>query len=215
MNSYRWVQALVLLLVCSVSSCYVRPKQSPLAGAYYRSPQGRLADVRRVALVAVDNQSGYADIADDVSESLYISLQRKQRFGISTVAQEDPLWRGLLLEPDGSYGPEELTRMRDALNCDAVLSGSITEYRPFPHLAMGLRLSLVDLDDGHLIWAIEHVWHADDLADNMRVASYLKTMPGKKTLEAEILRMSPTEFISFIAYEVAETISDPERQANR
>jgi hypothetical protein len=208
MKNDRYAQIFVLLVLCFGCGCYVKPKQSPLAGAYYRSPDTQLADVSRVALVALDSKSEYADISDDVSESLYIALQRKQRFGITTVAQSDPLWRGLLLEPDGSYVPEELVRMRQALRCDAVLSGMVTEYKPFPHLTLGLRLSLVDLNDGHLIWGIEHVWDTEDVNSDLRISYYLKTMPGKKSLEAEILRMSPSEFINFVAFEVSETISD-------
>ncbi len=208
MTCYRAYPVMILLTVVAGSGCYVRPQQSPLAGAYFRSTEIRLEDVSRVALVAVDDHSDYTEVAETMSESLYVSLQRKQHFGITRVDRQDPLWRGLLLEPDGTYAPAELVRMRQALRCDAVLSGTVTEYKPFPHLMLGLRLSMVDLDDGRLIWAIEHVWHAEDLADEMRIAHYLKTMPGKKALESEILRMSPAEFINFVAFEVAGTISD-------
>lgn len=208
MTRYRLYPVWFLLVVVAGSGCYVRPQQSPLAGAYFRSTDIHVEDVSRVALVAVDDHSDYTEIAETMSESLYVSLQRKQHFGITRVDRKDPLWRGLLLEPDGSYAPEELVRMRQALHCDAVLSGTVTEYKPFPHLMLGLRLSMVDLNDGRLIWAIEHVWDAEDLTDEMRISYYLKAMPGKKALESEILRMSPTEFINFVAFEVAETISD-------
>jgi len=208
MKVNRYSQMFVLLIFYLGCGCYVQPKESPLAGAYYRSPVTQVADVSRVALVALDNRSDYADISGDVSESLYIALQRKQHFGITRVAQTDPLWRGLLLEPDGSYVPEELVRMRQTLRCDAVLSGKVTEYKPFPHLTLGLRLSLVDLNDGHLIWAIEHVWDSEDVNSDLRISYYLKSMPGTKSLEAEILRMSSSEFVNFVTFEVAETLSD-------
>lgn len=198
-----------VLIGCIGSGCSVKTKQSPLAGAFFRNPEKPMAAIGRVALVTLDNRSPYPDISAQVTENLYIALQRKQHFGITTVAQDDPLWKGLQMAPDGTYVLDELVRMHDTLKCDAILSGVVTEYKPYPHLILGLRLSLVDLEDGVLIWGIEHVWSAADLDSSLRTASYLGTMPGKKSAQSEVLRMSPAEFAGFVAFEIAETLSDP------
>lgn len=202
----------LLLTVLTGTGCYVRPKESPLAGATFLDTSRPLNELGRVALVELENESSYPEISTDVSKSLYVAVQRKQHFGITRINQGDPQWRGLLLEPDGSYAMEELARMRRSLRCDGVLSGTVTEYRPYPHLTLGLRLNLVDLRDGTLIWGIEHVWHAADLDSAVRLSGYLKKTPGKKTLQSEVLRMSPAEFIDFVSYEVAETLSAETRK---
>ncbi|MFC1763405.1 hypothetical protein ACFL6U_15170 [Planctomycetota bacterium] len=197
---------LIALTLGCLSGCYVRPKQSPLTGSFYLNNDKELATIGRVVLVELDNHSEYPEISAEVSEILYAALQKTQLFGITTVDQSDPLWRGLQLELDTTYSVEEMIKIRKTLKSDAVLSGTVTEYRPYPYLKLGLRLRMVDLADGELIWGIEHLWDATDLKSKTRVSHYRKEYLGSVSSESELLEMSHKEFMKFAAFEIGNTL---------
>ena len=99
--------------------------------------------------------------------------------------------------------------MRKVLGCNAVLIGTVTKYQPYPHMTMGLRLMIVDLTDGRLLWAIEQVWDCADKTTESRIRRYLryqKRSGQTSALQEQLVSVSPTGFIKFVCYEVAATL---------
>jgi hypothetical protein len=75
-------------------------------------------------------------------------------------------------------------------------------------MAIGLRLKLLDLRDGELIWAIEQIWDIADKKTESRIKRYFKSQKSTDftPMYRQLLDVSPLEFIRFISYEVAETL---------
>jgi hypothetical protein len=98
--------------------------------------------------------------------------------------------------------------MRKALNCNAVIVGSVTTYQPYPQMIIGLRLKLVDLTDGQLLWAIEQIWDTTDKTMEKRVKDYYQDQihSGFGPLREQLVLVSSLNFIKFVAYEVAQTM---------
>ena len=160
------VKIIFLLLPVLLSSC-AAPK--PTANYYYLNPNRDLSAIGRTALVEFANDSAYPQISGDISQALFKALQKKQVFGLTFIRQNDLAWRKLQLDMSSAYTLEQLSAMRKTLNCDAVLIGTVTEYEPYPHLTIGLRLKLMDLADGQLLWALEQIWDATDKTTQDRV----------------------------------------------
>ena len=199
---------ILLLLAVLLSGCRTQSVPSaPEANYYYRNPDKRFTTFGRVAIVELHNDSSYPQISNDISESLYQALQKRQVFGLTLIRQNDPAWRSLQLQQDSTYSFEQLLAIRDALKCDGVLIGTVTEYKPYPHMAVGLRLKLLDLRDGQLVWALEQVWDSADKTTEKRIKNYFKTekRAGFAPLHDKLAAVSPLEFIKFVNYEVART----------
>ena len=177
--------------------------------------------VGRVAIVELGNNSNYPQIPADVTEALFTALQKKQLFGLTIVHQNDPAWRSLQLDLDSpppaqnntfgvpsTYTLEQLSAIHKTLKCDAVLIGTVTEYHPYPRMAVGLRMKLVDLRDGQLLWALEQVWDSADKTIERRIEKYFQSQmrSGFAPLREGLVVISPLKFIKFVAYEVAETL---------
>lgn len=179
-----------------------------MQGACYLNPKKDASHLGRVALVEFENRSPFPDVSKDVAETLYVALQKKQRFGITAVAQADPAWRSMQIGSGGPITSEQCMSMRQVLQCDAVLTGIVTEYRPFPHLMIGLRLRLVDLTDGQLVWAVEQVWDSGDRATEARIKKYLKaqTRSPRGSMADQLMVISSLNFMKFVAYEVSQTL---------
>ncbi len=208
---------ILLLLPFILSACQFQRITPPVPEFYYLNPDKDLSSVGRTALVELDNNSGYPQISEDVTEALFQSLQKRQHFSLTVVHRNDPAWRSLQMESSSrtqsikvppTYSLDQLIAMRKTLKCDAVLIGTITQFKPYPHMAVGLRLKLVDLRDGRLLWALEQVWDSSDKATEYRIKSYFQYQmrSGYAPLREQLVAVSPLEFIKFVAYEVAATL---------
>jgi hypothetical protein len=188
---------------CETPQDAIRPQDY-----YYLNPQKKLTAIGRVVIVELDNDSGYPQISADVTDTLFQALQKKQIFGLTVVRRLDPSWRSLQLEGDSTYDLSQIRTIREALKCDGLLLGTITEFRPYPHMAIGLRLKLLDLRDGQLVWALEEVWDSTDKSTEKRIKNYFKSQKGSgfSPLHEQLATVSPIEFVKFVGYEVAETL---------
>ena len=181
---------------------------APAADYYYINPNKSLSTIGRVAIVELDNNSSYPTISADVIQKLYQAVQKKQIFGLTVVRQSDSLWRSLQLDLNSQYTLDQTLAIHETLKCDAILLGTITEFKPYPHMIIGLRLKLLDLRDGQLLWAIEQVWDSADKTTEYRIKDYFRAQKssGYAPLEEKLASVSSLEFIKFVSYEVAETL---------
>jgi len=207
------VKTILLLLPVFLSGCGFNAAYKPVANYYYLNPNKDLSTIGRTTLVELGNDSAFPQISGDVTEALYQALQKKQVFGLTVVRQSDPAWRKLQLDLNSAYTLEQLSAMRKTLNCDAVLIGTVTGFEPFPHLTIGLRLKLIDMADGQLLWALEQIWDTTDKTTQKRVRNYYKhsILPDFETLEEKLGTVSSLRFLKFVAYETSETLQ-PKRE---
>lgn len=197
------VVAAVLLAGCSSDGVFVSK-----ANYYFKNPNVDLSTIGRVAVVELNNDTTYPQASSDITEALFQALQKKQVFGLTIVRQNNPAWRSLQLEADSTYTLEQTSSIRETLKCDGILLGSITEYRPFPHMAIGLRLKIMDLRNGQLLWALEQIWDITDKQTERRVRKYYRSEKSEDfSLSSEhLVSVSPLEFTRFVCSEVAETL---------
>lgn len=203
------LHATILLALAFVCGCHVIYKPAGHEPDYYYvNPQKDLPAVGKAVLIELDNDSTYPHISADVTDALFQALQKKQVFSLATVNQTDPDWRSLQIDADSPYSLEQLGEMRKTLNCNAVLTGTITTYQPYPHLNIGLRLKLIDLADGQLLWAFEQIWDTTDKTTEKRIKDYFQAQIRSEItpLHERLVVVSSLKFVKFVAYEVAKTM---------
>lgn len=208
MNYLKRVAPLVVLLAGLLAGCQRDTGCTGRTDGFYLNPDRDLSTIGRGAVVELDNDSSYPEISADVTEALFLALQKKQVFGLAVVHRQDPAWRSLQLDLDSAYTLEQLSAIRRTLKCDAILVGTITEYRPYPHLTLGLRMKLIDVSSGELLWALEQVWDASDKATEGRIKKYFdrQMRSDSAALREQLVTVSSLKFVGFVAYEVAETL---------
>ena len=159
-------------------------------------------------LVELENLSSHPQISSDISETLYEELRKKNLFGLDKITGDDPLAQGLLVQADRSLSYEELDMLRKSLKADAILIGSVTQYYPYPRLTIGLRLKMIDLRDGSLIWAVEQLWDSTDKKVEKRIEDYFKQQvrSGYEPLNYRMVLVSPRMFLKFVAFEAVDTL---------
>ena len=199
---------LLLLCPCALlllsSGCIRHAASTPAS----KEVSKNLAAIKSVCLVELENRTAYPPVSEDVTEQLYQALQKKQRFTLSLLKDSDPAWATLEVKPDQPYTLEQLLQARKLLGTDAILTGMITSYSPYPHMAMGLKLKLIDLRTGQSVWAIEQMWDSADKNTQERLKKYFeqKLRSDYSAIGEKVANMSSINFIRFITYEVIETM---------
>lgn len=198
---------IIMLMLIHICSCTMYRSPVPAADYYYLNPDVDFGQIGRVVLVQLQNNSVYPQISPDVTRALYEEIQKKQLFSLRVIPENDPDWRALELDVDSAIEPQQLFLAARTLQCNAILLGEITEYTPYPHMALALRLRMIKCDDGQLAWAFEQVWDTTDRKTEYRIKKYLahQTRSGSETLGEQLVTVSSIKFVKFIAHEVAMT----------
>ena len=225
MNKTNTLLINVLLFLFFTSGCgdlYYHYPDDATANYYYLNPSKNLSYVGRAALIELDNQSNYPEVSQQMTNALYQAMQKKQLFGITVFKQSDPAWQSLKLDIKSSYtidngvlknlsvySLEQLSVMRKTLRHDAILIGTITDFNYFPHMLIGLRLKLIDLNSGDLLWALEQIWDTADRDTEKRARKYFKHQVGTgfEPLRQELTTVSFISFTKFVSFEVAKTLT--------
>jgi hypothetical protein len=203
MNPVRiTIIAATLTFICG---CSLYRAPTPVGDYYYLNPDADMAMVGKVVLVQLRNNSVYPQISMDVTRALYEEIQKKQLFSLRVIPEDDPEWRSLNLDIDSLSQPTQLYLAAKTLRCDAIMVGDITEYTPYPHLLLGLRLKMIRCNDARLLWAFEQVWDTADKKTEYRIKKYLnkQTRTGTEVLGEQLVTVSSIKFVKFVAYEVA------------
>jgi len=206
MNKFTTTTLLTLLFL--LQGCNNGNSTMPNAIHYYLNPSKNLQQTGRVAIIELANQSEYPEISNDITNSLYRSLQKTQLFGLIIVSKENSIWGDLQMEANDKFTLKQISEIRKNLNCNAILSGTITQYAPYPHTTVALNLRLTDLRDGKLIWAMEQIFDTSDKITEARIKKYIKSQNNVKTntIDEKLITISPIKFIDFVTYEVAGTM---------
>jgi hypothetical protein len=213
-NVSRIAKSLLMLVVLAGCRDYKISQSEP---AYsYLNPYRNLISIGRVAIIELDNNSAFPKISVDTTEAIFLALQKKQIFGLTLVRQDNADWSSLRIKPDSVHSLEQLFTIRETLKCNALLVGTVTQYEPYPHMVIGLRIRLLDLSNGQLLWAVEQVWDSADLATKRRIRHYFQNqIPwSAESLQEQMTVISPLEFVRFVAYETAETLQTGEKNDN-
>lgn len=212
MSQMNNLKTVLLLLPVLLSGCGLYMSPEPPVEGYYLNPNKDLEAIGRTTLVELSNDSPYPKISADATEALFQSLQKRQLFGLTIVRQDNPAWRNLQVDLNTAYTLEQLSKMRNS-GANAVLIGTVTEFQPYPHMTIGLRLKLIDLTDGQLIWGLEQIWDTADKTTQSRIEDYCSDhdLLGVATLREKLGTVSSIKFVKFVAHETAETLQ-PKRQ---
>ena len=121
------------------------------------------ADVKRVAILPLACDAKRADLAagrEELQSVLVAELIKTKKFEVVEISPEEmerltgqPGWTGAEILP-----ADFLDALNKACGCDAVMFCELTEFRPYPPLAVGWRLKLVDVRNKETIWAGDEIF---------------------------------------------------------
>jgi len=184
---------------------------------YLRSDESVMR-LNRVVFITLQDPKGTDRIAEDMTGALVRAIQPRGLFHIDVMPATDAACQELPLFSRRAYSMKQLAQIQDALGCEAVMFGSVSQFQTYPRLQIGVFLRLIDLKRGQLVWAVDHIWDTTDKATEERIEHFFgrQMRSGYAPADHELALMSPKVFQKFVAYEVANTLpssADDEREA--
>lgn len=196
------------LLVSGCTYDLARPSQVNQNDYYYVRPGTYFGGIGKVALFEPLDETHSQDLSTAFMRIQAKELRKLHTFSVMPVYKSDAYWYNFENTVNGEYDTDVLDAIRKAYGVNAVIFGVITQYESFPKLNIGLRLRMLDLRTGKILWGVENVWDTNDLSTQKQMCEYYKANLKKsfEPLGAEILEVSPREFGKFVATEIASTI---------
>ena len=199
------------VLIALSLGCAGPEGETPKGVNYFLSSRQELTNLPRVVMIELAGDAGYPEVGPEMTQALARAVRRHNLFHVQTISQDGPACRDLPLSGKEPLTIEQMAAIRKALGCRAVLIGLVHDYRPPPHMRIGLYFRLLDLDDGKLIWAVDHVWDTTDQALEPRLRDFFfdEMRSGYQPVDWRLALISPRAFRKFVAYEAAQTFSAP------
>ncbi len=184
-----------------------KPPQKPDITCLLPNP-AQLRKLDRVVMAELEPIDTPVHYSRQVSIELYKSLQSRRLFHVDLLERSRPLWRDLPLRGGEGLTISEMSSIRKALNCDGIILGQVRNFRPYPHMQVGLFVRMIDLRSGRCLWAVDHVWETSDKDTEKRIQCYFdhRMRSGYEPMDWQVAMLSPKIFIRFVTYEVASTL---------
>lgn len=145
-------------LLAALAAFAVAACRTEREGSLYLHPNADLAAYRRVAVLPLANLATDRFAADRVREILAVELSALGLFEVVENGEVNRVMRTQNLGDVDVLGPDELRTIGQALDCQALMLGSVMEYRErrsgnlsIPEVSISLRL--IDVESGIAVWA--------------------------------------------------------------
>lgn len=142
------------LLALGVSACAT----SRIEPSVYMHPNADLSLYTRVAVLPLENLTTERFAADRVRELLVVELSSRSLFEVVESGEVNRVLRAKNLLGAAEIGPEVIQQLGAELKVQALLTGSVIEFREqrtgtlnTPDIALSLKL--LDVESGLVIWS--------------------------------------------------------------
>lgn len=222
--------------LCLISGCSTTTPLDPgVTGPFHRVANYYLTDhklpdgLKRVAMLPLTSSED--DLAarsgrESLQTIFYGELTKARLFEVALVSPDklEQLTGKVTWSSDDQLPADFLVRVRETTACDAILFSRLSNYRPYPPLAIGWHLLLVNAEDGRVIWKLDEVFDAGEprvwnsarryAVENERTQAEFTKLAGTKYGSAFSSRVtglewinSPRHFAKYAANAAIETLT--------
>ena len=170
-------------------------------------------DLKRVAVLPLACDQNRTDLLDGcavMAPILQAELIKTKKFEVVPATREvlrsrtgHSTWTGAEILPSTFFDS-----LRDAYGCDGVLFCQITVFRPYPPLAIGWRMRLVDSRTRQTLWATDEILDAEHqtLPKDPMFYSLIEPYVEGDSHRGWPLLNSPREFGQYAAAQILATL---------
>lgn len=170
--------------------------------------------LRRVAvlpLVAGEGTASDAALALGTLEPiLLLELRKRAAFDVIPISRDQlRLWTGRTdWRQEEPLPPDFLSRIREQTGAEGLVFAQVAAYRPYPPLAVGWRLALVDTTTGTSHWSVDEVFDAGSVEVIKAAQTYARAQMNQPAteLDSSAVLSSPSRFGQYAAAAVVATL---------
>lgn len=209
---------LFLAVVLGVAGCQTAPMNKVVLGPDYKPSNVYRRDerlpltFRRIAVLPLTWDESHAEAsagAMALEGGLRTELLKTAKFELLWISP-DALgrWTGKKDWKADEELPSDLFRkLREEVGCDGVLFCRLSRFRPYPPLAVGWNLRLIDAADAQPVWAVDELFDSGEPAVSNSARRYEQQhQKGGPSTDAPLILTSPSRFGQYAASAVLGTL---------
>lgn len=206
----RALAAGVALAAAALAGCAGAGRPAPSPVTCYRAPGTGLADVRRAVVLPFEREAAAAEFLGDLEATFAGELQKERRFEIVPLGDTDAGLASALVRREGEYEIRSLIEIARRYSADAALVGTVTQFRPYEPMALGLKVELVSAATGEVVFSAEAIFDCAEEATLEAIREYHEARGGRDE-RADVsgwrhYTASPRSFARFVCASVAATL---------
>ena len=194
-----------------MSGCSFMRAREPLIVSYNKSDELYKSNIRRIIVIPFAYESDREEVVKEVTESITMELQKTGEFDVVLPYENIGLFlEGRQVWDKGLIKGEILTEARRRFGADAVIWGTITHYKPYKPLVLGLKLGMINTDTGSLLWSFDGVFDSNETKVTNMVKSYFEnsSQQGQSIYGWEIMLLSMGQYTHFVANQIVSTLKN-------
>ncbi len=193
----------LLVPLFTLQACFLFQKEETGAEAPVSAYLGDSQDLRlcrRVLVLPIQTTHMTTAVTKDLQEALLAELSSQGRFQV--LQMEPATGEGKDIYPTerrGKIDPDLVVGLGRRYQADALLLTRVTQWFPFKPPRLGLRIQLVSVHSGKVIWAVDQTWDAGTERTRLDLIDYARrTLAPQENLHGwEFLLLSPRRFGRF------------------
>ena len=206
--------ALTFLMLTTLSGCALLdmlPERTPAAvpiAKVYRSKSVDGHEIRRVAVIPFTDRAGHPSWTQAIEQALVAAMRKNHPLDIVRLpasALTDREEKNF--HEDATVHQETLVRLRKAYNIDAVIFATVTHFRAYTPMLVGLKLDMFSAGAGDVVWEVNAVYDAGAADVAQDVHNYHDTvLASDDSLEGhKLILLSPSRFTRYACARIVET----------
>lgn len=205
----RFVSSLALALPLLLAvGCKVEAPPRPKVVNSYLAERADLANVRRIMVLPFAHEAGVAMDCSKVRDAFVAELQKLRRFEVVPLpaeAREDEELNFSLSR--GRLSTEAIVRLCTRYSLDGLFLGSVTSWRAYTPVHLGLRTQLVSVHSGAPVWAVDAIYDAADRTTISYLRHYTETtQQDDGNLHGyQLSLLAPGKFTTYVAHRFVGT----------
>lgn len=204
---YRRIGILITFLIL-FSGCASSPTVTRYSGlSYNKSDELRRTYLQRVLLLPFEYAIDREAVIDEITEAFSVELRKIGKFevvvlqGKAKMLSENQIW------DKGAINLNTVLHLRKKYDVDAIVFGSITHYRPYEPMLLGIKLGMISTDTGSILWSADGVYDSNENEVAELVKYYFESTHQKSALYGwKLILLSMRRYSQFVANQFTKTL---------
>lgn len=188
--------------------CSSGPPQYSSSINYSKTDAFHETPIHRALLLPFEYDIDRDAIIDEVTEAFAVELRKLGRFEVvlpeesrAAISINHGIWSR------GTVDLDTILALRKRYEADAIIFGSITHYRPYEPMLLGVKVGMISTDTGLVIWSADGIFDSNENEVAELVKQYFESTHQKNALYGwRLILLSMRRYSQFVANQITKTL---------
>lgn len=204
----KYVSPIFVACLFVAIGCSSSPPPYSSSLNYTKTDALRETLIHRVLLLPFEYDIDRESIIDEVTEAFAVELRKLGSFEVVLPSENKAAMTiGHGIWTKGTIDLDLVLALRKQYEADAIIFGSITHYRPYEPMLLGVKTGMISTDSGLVVWSADGVFDSNENEVAELVKQYFESTHQKNALYGwRLILLSMRRYSQFVANQITKTL---------